>query len=123
MYHSRGAIWVTDNLAVGWFSNAYDVMFHNSQDVVATSIDVRTGQARGIKRLTQSPNEPEADPLLGGLFIGDYIEGVLVQGNRYRLGYNANYRKVPLFGGFGDPFNTLTPLNQQDNYLALTGLN
>lgn len=113
----------TDNLAVGWFSNAYDVMFHSAQDVVATSIDVRTGRARGIKRLTQSPNEPEADPLLGGLFIGDYIEGVLVQGNRYRLGYNANYRKVPLFGGFGEPFDTLTPLNQQDNYIALTGLN
>jgi hypothetical protein len=113
----------TDNLAAGWFSNAYDNLFHNAQDVVATSIDPATGRARGLKRLTQSSNETEADPLLGGVFIGDYIEGVLVQGNRYHLGYNANYRKVPLLGGFGEPFSTLPPLNQQDNYMALTGLN
>jgi hypothetical protein len=27
-------------------------------------------------------HEPGCDPLLGGVFIGDYIESVLVQGNR-----------------------------------------
>ena len=89
-------------LAAAWYTNERDVGFRNQQDVVGTSIKVDTGESTGLKRLTTSSNEPEADPLLGGVFIGDYIEGVL--------------------GGFGPPFNELPANNQQDNYLTITGL-
>ena len=61
--------------------------------------------------------------MLGGAFIGDYIEGTLVSGNRYYVGYNANYRQMPVLGIFGPPFSDAPPMNQQDNYLAITGLN
>ena len=38
--------------------------------------------------------------MLGGVFIGDYIEGVLIR-NRYSVHYNANYRQISLLGAFG----------------------
>ena len=114
----------TNNLAATWFTNYYDIGFHNAQDVQATSINPDTGQSRGLKRLTgPQSNESEADPLLGGVFIGDYIEGVLVSGSRYYVGYNANYRQLQVLGVFGPPFSEAPPMNQQDNYLAITGLN
>ena len=110
-----------DGLAAAWFTNFYDNDFHNRQDVVATSINPLTGESRGLKRVTVSANETEADPLLGGLFIGDYIEGVLIK-NRYYVHWNANYRKVPLLGGFlNEEDQPVIPLNQQDNYLTITG--
>jgi hypothetical protein len=112
----------TDNIAAAWFTNAYDDQFDNTQDVVATSINPATGEARGLKRLTKSSNETEADPLLGGFFIGDYIEGTLVR-NRFDVGYNANYRKAQILGVLGPPFSTAPAVNQQDNYLAVTGAN
>jgi hypothetical protein len=109
-------------LAAAWFTHYYDNDFHNRQDVVAVSIDALTGNARGHKRVTVSSNEPEADPLLGGLFIGDYIEAVLVK-NRLYVHWNANYRKVPLLGGLlHGPDDPVTALNQQDNYLTITAL-
>jgi hypothetical protein len=56
------------------------------------------------------PNEPEADPLLQGIFIGDYIEVAAHRGVAY-LHYNMNYRRQALLGqGFA--------VNQQDNYLT-----
>ena len=114
----------TNNLAAAWFTNYYDIGFHNAQDVQATSIDPATGKSRGLKRLTgPQSNESESDPLLGGAFIGDYIEGVLVSGNRYYVGYNANYRQMQVLGALGPPFSEAPPMNQQDNYLAITGLN
>jgi hypothetical protein len=109
-----------DGLAAAWFSNYYDNDFHNRQDLVATSINPLTGESRGLKRVTVSANEPEADPLLGGLFIGDYIEAVLIK-NRLYVHWNANYRKVPLLGGFAnEEGQPVIPLNQQDNYLTIT---
>jgi hypothetical protein len=121
---SADRTYTTDNVAVGWYTNQYDFQFENQQDVVAASLNPLTGDARGLKRLTTSSNETEADPVLGGVFIGDYLEGVLIK-NRYYMHYNANYRKVPLIGGFFDDPGTQTPIpvNQQDNYLAITGLN
>jgi hypothetical protein len=100
---------------VAWFTTTFDPQFDNAQDVVLSSLD--TGKAaykpEGTKRITAASNETEADPLLGGFFIGDYIEVAQVQ-NRSYVGYNANYRKIPvLFDGF--------PINQQDNYLGVTG--
>jgi hypothetical protein len=120
---SADRTYTTDNIAAAWFTNQYDNGFHNAQDVVATSINPATGEARGLKRLTSSSNETEADPLLGGVFIGDYIEGVLIR-NRYYVHTNANYRKVPLLGGLvNEPNQPVIPLNQQDNYLFITGVN
>jgi hypothetical protein len=113
----------TNNVAVAWYTNAFDAQFENQQDVVATSINPLTGHARGLKRLTSGSNETEADPLLGGFFIGDYIEGVLVK-NRYLVHTNANYRKVPVHDGTeSGPAPPVIPVNQQDNYLYVTALN
>jgi hypothetical protein len=110
-----------NGLAAAWFTNYYDNDFHNRQDVVAVSIDPRTGESRGHKRVTVSSNETEADPLLGGFFIGDYIEAVLIH-NRLYVHWNANYRKVPLLFGLLHPEGQEAhPLNQQDNYLTVTG--
>jgi hypothetical protein len=112
----------TNNVAAAWYTNAYDIQFENAQDVVTTSINPLTGQSRGLKRLTSSSNETESDPLLGGVFIGDYIEGVLIK-NRYYAGTNANYRKVPFLAGLVNaPDQPVIPLNQQDNYVYITGL-
>jgi hypothetical protein len=108
----------SNRIAAAWFTNHYDPAFENAQDVVATSIDPETGQARALKRLTPASNEPEADPLLGGFFIGDYIEGVLTAG-RYYVGYNANYRKAKILGTFGPPYSNSASVNQQDNYLSV----
>jgi hypothetical protein len=113
----------TNNIAAAWYTNSRDIGFANQQDVFATSINPLTGQSRGLKRLTSSSNETESDPLLGGVFIGDYIEGVLIK-NTFYVHTNANYRKVPFLGGFlNEPNQPVFPVNQQDNYLAITGLN
>jgi hypothetical protein len=119
---SADRTYTTNNLAASWYTNFYDTGFHNAQDVQATSINPLTGQSRGLKRLTgPQSNESESDPLLGGAFIGDYIEGVLVK-SRYYVHYNANYRQMRILDFF-PPLASQFPLNQQDNYLAITGLN
>lgn len=120
---SADRTYTTNNLALAWYTNSYDVQFQNQQDTVATSVDPLTGKARGLKRLTTSSNETEADPILGGVFIGDYIEAVLVK-NKLWVGANENYRKVPLLGGyFNAPDQPIIPVNQQDNYTFITALN
>jgi len=120
---SADRTYTTNNIAVAWYTSYYDVAFHNAQDVQATSIDAATGRSRGLKRLTgPQSNETEADPLLGGVFIGDYIEGVLIK-DRYFVHYNANYRRLQVLGFAGPPFSNGFPVNQQDNYLAITGTN
>lgn len=95
-------------LAVTWFTNRYDPIFHNRQDVELATVDT-SGNVVKRQRLTPESNESEADPILGGSFIGDYIE-VFAHNGRAWVGYNANYRSVQLLGeGF--------PIPQQDNYL------
>jgi hypothetical protein len=60
--------------------------------------------------VTRLSNESEADPFLGGAFIGDYIDVDRAGGVSY-VAYNANYRKIEVLGeGFRIP--------QQDNYLT-----
>jgi hypothetical protein len=110
----------TSNLVASWFTSKYDPGFDNEQDVVLTFIDPRTGRAGRLTRLTAPSNESEADPLLGGFFIGDYIEATLVR-RRAVVGYNANYRKVQVLGVTGEPFDGGVPVNQQDNYLEIVG--
>ena len=68
------------------------------------------GTAKSSRRLARPSNEPEADPLLGGFFIGDYIE-VFAHNRTAWVGANANYRHVQLL------FEGL-PIPQQNNYLA-----
>ncbi len=101
-------------LAVAWFTNRHDGVFHNRQDIELVKINP-DGQVRSRARLTHPSNESESDPLLGGVFIGDYIE-VTARNNVAAVAYNANYRSEPL--GLDDGL----PVPQQDNYLSKAGL-
>jgi hypothetical protein len=98
------------SLAVAWFTNRFDPIFHNRQDVELVSVNPTTGAVTKRQRVTSPSNEPEADPFLGGFFIGDYIE-VFAHSGTALVHYNANYASVPFFGeAFAVP--------QQDNYLS-----
>ena len=103
----------TDQVAVAYFTNRRDRIFHNRQDVELVTLD-EAGAVQRRQILTNPSNESEADPLLGGTFIGDYIEVFTRAGVAYTH-YNANYRSIPLLGaGF--------PVAQQDNYLDIRDL-
>jgi hypothetical protein len=49
------------------------------------------------QRVTKISNETEADPLLGGAFIGDYLEITANRGRAW-VHHNANERHVALLG-------------------------
>jgi hypothetical protein len=101
-------------LAVAWYTNRLDKSFHNQQDVELVTVDAASTKVTNRKRISPLSNETEADPLLGGFFIGDYIEVFAHRGEAY-VHFNANYRKIQLLGmGF--------PVNQQDNFLVKTRL-
>ncbi len=103
-----------NQVQIGYFTSRYDLGFDNRQDVEVASIDSRRPTGRIVReRLTSPTNEPEADPILGGRFIGDYIEVVAVRGGAV-LHYNANYVSTPLLGAG-------RPVPQQDNFIARTG--
>ncbi|MBI4261043.1 MAG: hypothetical protein HY658_10795 [Actinobacteria bacterium] len=100
----------SNRLVVAWFTNRFDTMFHNRQDVEMVTLRAN-GTILARQRITKPSNESEADPLLGGFFIGDYID-VAVNGQTAWVGYNANYRRERLlFEG--------VPIPQQDNYVAV----
>ncbi|HZD17906.1 MAG TPA: sialidase family protein, partial [Actinomycetota bacterium] len=102
-----------NRLVAAWFTNRFDAKFHNRQDVELVRLSA-DGTARSTHRLTRPSNETEADPLLGGFFIGDYIE-VFAQDRTAWVGYNANYRQRRLlFEGIR--------VTQQDNYLTRVGV-
>jgi hypothetical protein len=95
---------------VAWFTNRFDRIFHNRQDVEMVTIKARGNDITKRQRVTPLSNESEADPLLGGFFIGDYIDVHLLRGTAY-VAYNANYRSIRVLDeGF--------PIPQQDNYLT-----
>jgi len=101
-------------LAVAWYTNSFDPNFHNRQDVELVTLNASTAAVTKRMRISLFPNETEADPVLGGFFIGDYIEVFADQGTAY-VHYNANYRQIELLGlGF--------PVNQQDNFMVKTRL-
>lgn len=102
------------DLALAWFTNRFDRAFHNRQDVELVTVDPRDGDVEERQRITRSSNETEADPLLGGFFIGDYIE-VFAHDGRAWVHYNANYRQTELLGQG-------RPVNQQDNFLVRRSL-
>ena len=98
------------NFVVGYYTHRFDRVFHNRQDVELVTIRGSTGNVVNRQRVTRLSNETEADPLLGGFFIGDYFDVHLLKGTAY-VHYNANYRHVRVLGeGF--------PIPQQDNYLT-----
>lgn len=101
-------------LVFTWFTNRFDAVFHNRQDVEFMQMDPDAPAAGDLVRLTEPSNESEADPLLGGFFIGDYIE-VTAVGNRAWVAYNANYLSKTLLGPFGVEG---IPVPQQDNFLV-----
>jgi hypothetical protein len=100
-------------LALAWYTNRFDRQWHHRQDLELVGVNPATGTVSSRHRVTPLSNEPDADPiygLLGGPFIGDYIEVAAHQGVAY-LHYNMNYRRQALLGqGFA--------VNQQDNYLT-----
>ncbi len=95
---------------VAYFTNRYDPVFHNRQDVEMVTINPINGNVTKRQRVTTVSNESEADPVLGGFFIGDYIDVHLARDKAY-VAYNANYRHVTLLGEG-------LPIPQQDNYLT-----
>lgn len=100
-------------VAIAYFTSRYDLGFDNRQDVELVTRDAATPAHFGDRlRITSVSNEPEADPILGGRFIGDYIEVVAQRGNAY-VHYNANYESIPLLGEG-------RPIPQQDNFIART---
>jgi hypothetical protein len=104
---------VTGDLAVAWFTNRNDALFHNQQDVELVTIGP-SGNVLNRQIITLPSNESEADPILGGFFIGDYIE-VFAQDGIAWVGYNMNYRHVPLLGEG-------IPIPQQDNYVTTASM-
>jgi hypothetical protein len=107
-----------DKVVVAWFTNRLND-YNNAQDIEMVTIDADTGDVTKRQIVTTNslmPNEPEADPLLGGFFIGDYIEVAAHSGQAY-IGYNMNIREVPLAPEFGGG----QAVHQQDNYLTQVG--
>lgn len=98
-----------NRLVAAWFTNQFDTTFHNAQDVELVRLNT-DGTVKVSRRLSKPSNETEADPLLGGFFIGDYIEVFVNDGTAW-VGYNANYRMEFLLGEG-------IPIPQQDNYLT-----
>ena len=98
---------------VAWFTNRFDVTYQNAQDVEMVTMSASTVTVLKRQKVTTdpiTPNETEADPILGGFFIGDYIEVDAKNGTAY-VAYNMNIRKVTVFGEG-------VPVHQQDNYLT-----
>lgn len=102
------------SLAVTWFTNRRDERFHSRQDVELVSVKPSSVKVTKRQFVTSVSNETEADPALGGLFIGDYIDVFSHDGTAY-VHYNANYRQIEFLGvGF--------PVPQQDNFLVKRSL-
>jgi hypothetical protein len=102
-----------DTFVVAWFTNRFDDDYQNAQDVEMVTMDASSFTITKRQRITtddQMPNESEADPFLGGFFIGDYIEVAAHDGKAW-VAYNMNIRDVAfLFEDLEVP--------QQDNYLT-----
>lgn len=98
------------NVAIAYFTNRYDERFQNLQDIELATLDPATSTVTNRQRLTSLSNNSESDPLLGGFFIGDYIE-VFALENSALVHYNANYRQTQLL-------ESGLPVPQQDNYLV-----
>jgi hypothetical protein len=101
---------VTGAIVEAWYTHRFDRIFHNRQDVELVRLSPN-GEPKQRRRITTISNETEADPILHGVFIGDYFE-VDANADRVYVHYNANARQVPLLGEG-------VPIPQQDNYLVV----
>jgi hypothetical protein len=79
-----------------WYTNRFDPIFHNRQDVELVRLR-DDGTVAERRRITKISNETESDPILGGAFIGDYLEVTANKGTAW-VHYNANERHVALIG-------------------------
>jgi hypothetical protein len=86
---------VTHQVVGVWYTSRFDSIFHNRQDVELVRLSA-TGAVQSRTRVTKISNETEADPILGGSFIGDYIQVDAVAGAAY-VAYNANIKREKLF--------------------------
>ena len=102
----------TGAIEEAWYTNRFDPIFHNRQDVELARL-TPGGAVLHRTRVTRISNETEADPILGGTFIGDYFQIDPNDGKVY-IAYNANLRHVALAGQG-------VPIPQQDNYLTVRG--
>jgi len=103
----------TGRFAVSYYTTRYDPIFHHDYDVEAVRVNRVTGDVVGRQRVTPFSNDPDADPVLGGFFIGDYFD-VHLLGGRMWVHYNANVRHVRVL-------DEGAPIPQQDNYLTRVG--
>jgi hypothetical protein len=102
-----------DNMVVAWYTNRLDD-YQNAQNIEMVTVDASSVSVTKRQIVTtdgKMPNEPEADPLLQGIFIGDYIEVTAHKGTAY-IGYNMNIRKAVMGLDVGES------VKQQDNYLT-----
>ncbi len=99
-----------NKVVLSWYTNGNDTFAHRD-DVELASFPADLSATPALTRVTPASNEPDADPLLGGAFIGDYFEVTATGGNAY-VSFNENRRKQQ-FVGDG------VPVFQQDNYLAI----
>jgi hypothetical protein len=101
-------------LAVAWYTSRYDPTYDNRQDVELATV-AADGTVARVQRLTPMSNAPEADPLLLGIYLGNYIE-VTARDDQALVAFTASFRRIPfaLDGGL--------PVPQQDNYLIAGSL-
>lgn len=102
-----------NRIAVAWYTTRFDEDYGHQYDVELAWVDPRTGRALIRQRLTPASNEPDADPFLLGLFIGDYFQVFAHEGTAY-VHFNANYTTMPFLGEGAR-------VHQMDNYLVTTG--
>jgi len=100
------------HFVVAYYTSRFDRRFHHDYDVEMVTIDRRNGAVVNRQRVTPFSNDPDADPLLGGFFIGDYFD-VHLLGGRAWVDFNANVHHMRILG-------TGLPIPQQDNFLIRT---
>ncbi len=103
-----------NKIALGWYTSVNDATNHHRYDVNFASFPADLSSAATVTRVTSAANEPDADPVLGGQFIGDYFE-VFAAGGHVWVNFNQNKRPQKLLA------SGLAVL-QQDNYLSVGSL-
>jgi len=91
---------------VAYYSTTNDPWAHRLDLFVSQYLSGAFPGTPTVTRITTASDEPDADPLLHGGFLGDYIQATASSGTIY-LGYTANYAQK------GTP-----PSYGQDNYLT-----
>src|SRR5206468_7342340 len=77
---------VKGELAVAWYTSRFDAFGHR-QDVELVTLNPGSLKVLKRQRVTGVSNEPDADPMLGGSFVGDYFQ-VVARGGLAYVAYN-----------------------------------